>query len=328
MNLMLIAVAVISLFIDQVSVGILVGILVILNVVMGARQELKAKASVDALSKMQIPRARVFRDGSLVQIEASTLVPGDIVALEAGEIVPADGRILRSATLETQEAALTGESAPIPKDAAALSDPETTLGDRANMVFQNTQVTRGTATIVVTDTGMTHADGPHRVDAVGREARQVAAAARARLADRRARLDRVGRRGDHRHHGPPARPGDHLRRPARHLDGDLGDPDGHAVVRAGDALVRLAAARRAQRRREEPHRRRDARRHERDQLRQDRHAHDERDDRRVALPRGRVVHGRRQRLREGRARSAASRAPRTRTSRLSRSGSPSAATPP
>ena len=155
MNLMLVAVAVISLFIDQVSVGILVGILVILNVVMGARQELKAKASVDALSKMQIPRARVFRDGTLVQIEASTLVPGDIVALEAGEIVPADGRILRSATLETQEAALTGESAPIPKDAAALSDPETTLGDRANMVFQNTQVTRGTATIVVTDTGMT-----------------------------------------------------------------------------------------------------------------------------------------------------------------------------
>jgi Ca2+-transporting ATPase len=155
MNIMLVAVAVISLFINQVSVGILVGILVILNVVMGARQELKAKASVDALSKMQIPRARVFRDGSLVQIEASTLVPGDIVALEAGEIVPADGRILRSATLETQEAALTGESAPIPKDAATLSDPETTLGDRANMVFQNTQVTRGTATIVVTDTGMT-----------------------------------------------------------------------------------------------------------------------------------------------------------------------------
>ena len=155
MNVMLIAVAVISLFIDQVSVGILVGILVVLNVIMGARQELMAKASVDALSKMQIPKARVFRDGTLVQIDASTLVPGDIVALEAGEIVPADGRILRSATLETQEAALTGESAPIPKDAAALSDPETTLGDRANMVFQNTQVTRGTATIVVTDTGMT-----------------------------------------------------------------------------------------------------------------------------------------------------------------------------
>ncbi|WP_106814832.1 cation-translocating P-type ATPase [Microbacterium timonense] len=154
MNVMLVAVAVISLFINQVSVGILVGALVILNVVLGARQELKAKASVDALAKMQIPQAKVVRDGALVQLDATALVPGDIVALEAGDIVPADGRILRSATLETQEAALTGESAPIAKDAATLVDPDTTLGDRTDMVFQNTQVTRGTATIVVTETGM------------------------------------------------------------------------------------------------------------------------------------------------------------------------------
>ncbi len=69
--------------------------------------------------------------------------------------MPADGRILRSATLETQEAALTGESAPIPKDAATIADPDTTLGDRTNSVFQNTQVTRGTASVVITDTGMT-----------------------------------------------------------------------------------------------------------------------------------------------------------------------------
>ncbi|MEU1972191.1 cation-translocating P-type ATPase [Microbacterium sp. NPDC019599] len=154
MNVMLVAVAVISLFINQVSVSILVGALVILNVVLGTRQEMKAKASVDALAKMQIPQAKVVRDGTLAQVDATTLVRGDIVALEAGDIVPADGRILRSATLETQEAALTGESAPIAKDAAALADPETTLGDRANMVFQNTQVTRGTASIVVTETGM------------------------------------------------------------------------------------------------------------------------------------------------------------------------------
>ncbi|WP_442574903.1 cation-translocating P-type ATPase [Microbacterium sp. F51-2R] len=154
MNVMLVVVAVISLLINQVSVGILVGALVILNVVLGTRQEMKAKASVDALAKMQIPQAKVIRDGTLAQIAATDLVPGDIVTLEAGDIVPADGRILRSATLETQEAALTGESAPIPKDAASLTDPETTLGDRADMVFQNTQVTRGTAMIVVTETGM------------------------------------------------------------------------------------------------------------------------------------------------------------------------------
>ena len=88
-----------------------------------------------------------------MQVDATTLVPGDIVALEAGDVVPADGRILRSATLETQEAALTGESAPIAKDAGTIADAETTLGDRANMVFQNTQVTRGTAIVVITDTG-------------------------------------------------------------------------------------------------------------------------------------------------------------------------------
>ena len=154
MNVMLVVVAIISLFINQISVGIVVGALVVLNVFLGTRQEMKAKASVDALAKMQIPKARVFRDGSLLQVESTTLVPGDLVALEAGDIVPADGRILRSATLETQEAALTGESAPIAKDAGTLADPETTLGDRANMVFQNTQVTRGTASIVITDTGM------------------------------------------------------------------------------------------------------------------------------------------------------------------------------
>lgn len=154
MNVMLVAVAIISLFINQVSVGILVGALVVLNIVLGTRQELKAKASVDALANMQIPQAKVVRDGVLKQVDASTIVPGDVVMLEAGDLVPADGRIVRSATLETQEAALTGESAPIAKDAGTLSDPETTLGDRTNMVFQNTQVTRGTATVVITDTGM------------------------------------------------------------------------------------------------------------------------------------------------------------------------------
>ncbi|MHC3000415.1 cation-translocating P-type ATPase [Microbacterium sp. HJ5] len=154
MNIMLVAVAVISLVINQVSVGILVGALVILNVVLGAKQELKAKASVDALAKMQIPQAKVTRDGALLQLDATQLVPGDLVSVEAGDIVPADGRILRSATLETQEAALTGESAPIAKDAATIADADTTLGDRANMVFQNTLVTRGTASVVVTDTGM------------------------------------------------------------------------------------------------------------------------------------------------------------------------------
>lgn len=154
MTIMLIAVTVISFFIAQAAIGVIVGLLVVLNVVLGTRQELKAKASVDALADLDIPRARVVRGGTLVEIPATDLVPGDIVALEAGDLVPADGRILRSATLETQEAALTGESAPIAKDAATVADPEADLGDRTSMVFQNTLVTRGTATMVVCATGM------------------------------------------------------------------------------------------------------------------------------------------------------------------------------
>jgi Ca2+-transporting ATPase len=154
MNIMLIAVAVASLLIAQVSTAVLVAALVLLNVVLGTRQELKARASVDALAKLQVPQTRVLREGSLEMIPAEEVVPGDLVRLEAGDVVPADGRILVSATLETQEAALTGESAPISKGAEVLPGPDVALGDRTNMLFQNTSVTRGTATMVVTATGM------------------------------------------------------------------------------------------------------------------------------------------------------------------------------
>jgi len=154
MNLMLIGVAVVSLLIGQRSTGLLVGLLVLLNVVIGARQELKARESVDALAKLQVPQARVVRDGSVHSVPATELVPGDIVHVEAGDIAPADGRILRSSTLEVQEAALTGESQPVAKQSTALPDEEIGLGDRISMLFQATSVTRGTATVVVTDTGM------------------------------------------------------------------------------------------------------------------------------------------------------------------------------
>lgn len=154
MNIMLIAVTVVSLLISQFSTALIVGVLVLFNVILGSRQELKARASVDALSQMQVPQAKVIRDGQLALGPASSLVPGDIVQLEAGDIVPADGRIARAATLETQEAALTGESVPVAKNAQTLSSTDIGLGDRSNMTFQNTSVTRGTATIVVTETGM------------------------------------------------------------------------------------------------------------------------------------------------------------------------------
>ena len=153
MNIMLVAVAIISILVGEVSTGLLVGGLVLLNVVMGTNQELKAQASVAALEELQVASARVTRDGSLAQVDALDVVPGDVISLEAGDLVPADGRIVTSATLEVAEAALTGESAPVAKDAAVLANDDVPLGDRSNMLFQNTSVTRGTATYIVTGTG-------------------------------------------------------------------------------------------------------------------------------------------------------------------------------
>jgi Ca2+-transporting ATPase len=153
MNIMLLIVGVASFAIGQIPTGVVVTGLVTFNVVMGSNQELKARASVDALAQLQVPHAHVWRDGRVEEVESTQLVPGDIVLLEAGDVVPADGRIVTSATLELQESALTGESAPVAKDGATVLDADTVLGDRTNLVFQNTQVTRGTATAVVTATG-------------------------------------------------------------------------------------------------------------------------------------------------------------------------------
>src|ERR1700759_2740790 len=153
MNIMLLIVVAASFAIVQIATALVVLGLVLFNVIMGTNQELKARASVEALAKLQVPHARVRRSGQVAEIESTKLVPGDIVLLEAGDVVPADGRIITSATLEVQEAALTGESAPVPKDPETLPDGETALGDRTNLVFQNTQVTRGTTIVVVTATG-------------------------------------------------------------------------------------------------------------------------------------------------------------------------------
>ncbi|NRQ36408.1 HAD-IC family P-type ATPase [Nonomuraea sp. NN258] len=128
--------------------------LTLLNAFLGLRQEGKAAAAVAALQKMMIVKAKVRRDGALSEIPAAELVPGDVVAVEAGDLVPADGRLLRSATLEIDESALTGESTPVNKDAGARLAPGAGLGDRITMAFMNTNVTRGSAELVVTATGM------------------------------------------------------------------------------------------------------------------------------------------------------------------------------
>jgi P-type Ca2+ transporter type 2C len=153
MNIMLLIVGAASIAIGQIPTAIVVLALVTFNVVMGSNQELKARASVAALAELQVPRARVRRSGQVEEVESTKLVPGDVVLVEAGDVVAADGRIISSATLEVQEAALTGESAPVSKDRLTLPEGEVPLGDRTNLVFQNTQVTRGSAAFVVTATG-------------------------------------------------------------------------------------------------------------------------------------------------------------------------------
>lgn len=154
MNLMLLVVGGISILIQQGSTAWVVGFLVALNVVLGTNQELKARASVDALADLQVPQAKVVRGGHLKLIAAAEVVQGDVVAVEAGDIVLADGRLMTAASLEVQEAALTGESAPVPKDTRSVAGSDVALGDRSDMLYQNTSVTRGSATMVVTATGM------------------------------------------------------------------------------------------------------------------------------------------------------------------------------
>ncbi len=129
-------------------------VLTIFNAVLGMRQEAKAAASLAGLQgKMQL-MARVRRDGQVTQLPAEDLVPGDVVLFEAGDKVPADGRLLEAATLEIEEAALTGESTPVLKDVAAIDNPDVALGDRLNMAFMNTTATRGRGLMLVTTTGM------------------------------------------------------------------------------------------------------------------------------------------------------------------------------
>ena len=121
---------------------------------MGLHQEGKAAESVAALRQMLIMTASVRRDGQLVEVPAEELVPGDIVGFEAGDKVPADGRILVSATLEIEEAGLTGESTPVAKSLAPVIGEDVPLGDRVDMAYMNSQVTRGRGEMVVTATGM------------------------------------------------------------------------------------------------------------------------------------------------------------------------------
>lgn len=150
----LIAAAVISILLKEVTDSIIILCVILLNGIVGYVQEAKAEKAIDALKKLSSPKAVVMRGGVSEEIDASELVVGDIVSLEAGRVVPADMRIIESSNLKIEESALTGESVPSEKDSEFIAEGNTNIGDRINMGYMSTPVTYGRGVGVVTACGM------------------------------------------------------------------------------------------------------------------------------------------------------------------------------
>jgi P-type Ca2+ transporter type 2C len=154
MVLILVGAVVISALVgDWKDAGVIAAI-VVLFAALGFIQEYRAERAMAALKKLAVPLVRIRRGGAVKEVSARELVPGDIVLLEAGNKIPADCRVIESANLRVEEAALTGESEPVEKEAAAIDAENPPLGDRRNMVYMGTAVTFGRGAAVVTATGM------------------------------------------------------------------------------------------------------------------------------------------------------------------------------
>ena len=152
--ILLIAASVISALLgDWLEAGVIM-LIVVLNAILGVVQESRAEEALAALKKMAAPESQVLRDGKRVSVPAGELVPGDVVYLEAGNFVPADMRLIEAINLRVEEAALTGESVPVQKNAALELKEDASLGDRKNMIFMGTVVNYGRGRGVVTTTGM------------------------------------------------------------------------------------------------------------------------------------------------------------------------------
>lgn len=151
--LILLAAALISAFLGEPQDSVVILIIVLLNAILSVVQERKAENALAALKALSAPKVAVLRLGQVQEVPSRDLVPGDIILLEAGKYVPADARLLESANLKVEEAALTGESVPVDKVIQAL-DGELGIGDRTNMVFMSTVISYGRAKAVVTQTGM------------------------------------------------------------------------------------------------------------------------------------------------------------------------------
>lgn len=154
MILVLIAAAIISGVVGELTDTIIILVIVLLNAIVGFVQEYRAEQALEALKKMASLHAQVIRDGQTITIESENLVPGDVVLLEAGNVAPADIRLIEAHSLRIDESALTGESVPTDKSERELPEEELPLGDRFNMAYKSTLITNGRAKGVVVATGM------------------------------------------------------------------------------------------------------------------------------------------------------------------------------
>ena len=152
--ILLIVASVISAVLGDYVEAAAILLIVVLNAILGVVQERRAEEALAALKKLASPDAQVLRDGHRVSVSSPELVPGDIVFLEAGNFVPADIRLIDAVNLRVEEAALTGESVPVQKNAAAVLDATSSLGDRKNTVFMGTVVSYGRGRGIVVSTGM------------------------------------------------------------------------------------------------------------------------------------------------------------------------------
>ncbi|MDD3777386.1 MAG: calcium-translocating P-type ATPase, PMCA-type [Actinomycetota bacterium] len=150
----LIAAAFISgVIVREITDAIVILIILVINSVLGFVQEYRAEKALQALKELASPTAKVIRDGQELQVNSNLLVPGDIVKLTAGDLVPADCRVLEQVNLQTNEAPITGESMPVDKINTALDNPQLGIGDRINLLFSGTVITRGRGRAVIVETG-------------------------------------------------------------------------------------------------------------------------------------------------------------------------------
>jgi len=177
---LLIAAAIISGWLGDVIDTVAILVIVVLNATVGVVQEYRAQQAIAALRRMSAPMARVLRDGAISEIPAREVVPGDIVQIEAGDVVPADMRLINAVDLGVDESALTGESVPVSKTDEVVDAREPALGERLNMAYKSTLVTRGRATGVVIATGRATEIG--RIADLLRKAREARTPLQQRLA--------------------------------------------------------------------------------------------------------------------------------------------------